>query len=146
LNKNGRKPMTKTLILDDAKVIRALLKLTLESDGITCNDAETVDEALNCTLQNKYDLLIVDYMLEDGHNRLELVRAIKSQGKNADTPCVMLSAEDGETCKSNAKDLGVKVWIKKPFTPTNLLKTVYKVLGKDYLTVNSEKHSMHRHE
>ncbi|WP_158660993.1 hypothetical protein [Thiomicrorhabdus sp. Milos-T2] len=34
--------MTKILILDDAKVIRALLKLTLESDGITCNDAETV--------------------------------------------------------------------------------------------------------
>lgn len=138
--------MIKVLILDDAKVIRALLKLTLESDGIVCNDAETVDEALEYAIQNKYDLLIIDYMLEDGHNGLELVKAIKSQGKNTETPCVMLSAEDGEFCKSNAKDLGVKVWIKKPFTPTGLLKIVYKVLEKDYRIENTEKHSMHHHE
>ena len=138
--------MLKILILDDAKVIRALLKLTLESDGIICDEASTVDEALQYAQQNEYDLMIVDYMLEDGHNGLEFVVAIKSQGKNIETSCIMLSAEDGETRKSNAKDLGVKAWLKKPFTPTGLLKIVYKVLNIDYSKRNTDKHSMHHHE
>ncbi|BCN93883.1 hypothetical protein THMIRHAM_16680 [Thiomicrorhabdus immobilis] len=138
--------MIKILILDDAKVIRALLRLTLESDGIYCNEAATVEEALQFALQTEYDLMIIDYMLEDGHNGLELVQSIKSQGKNIDTPCVMLSAEDGNECKLDAMDLGVKAWLKKPFAPTSLLKIVYKVLGKDYQIQNLEKHSMHHHD
>jgi len=129
--------MLKILILDDAKVIRALLKLTLESDGIVCDEAATVEEALQFAQNNQYDLLIIDYMLEDGHNGLELVEAIKSSAKNRETPCIMLSAEDGEACKSNAKDLGVRAWLKKPFTPTGLLKIIYKVLNMDY--------SIHKH-
>ncbi|MEA1989785.1 MAG: response regulator [Pseudomonadota bacterium] len=138
--------MLKILILDDAKVIRALLKLTLESDGIICNEAATVNEALQYAQRNEYDLMIIDYMLEDDHNGLELVEAIKSKGKNIETPCIMLSAEDGETCKSNAKDLGVKAWLKKPFTPTGLLKIVYKVLKINYTNHNLNTHSMHHHE
>lgn len=34
--------MLKILILDDAKVIRALLKLTIESDGIEVDTAATI--------------------------------------------------------------------------------------------------------
>ncbi|WEJ62060.1 response regulator [Thiomicrorhabdus lithotrophica] len=138
--------MLKILILDDAKVIRSLLKLTLESDGIICDEAATVEKALQYAQQNEYDLMIIDYMLEDGHNGLELVEAIKSKGKNIETPCIMLSAEDGANCKSTAKDLGVRAWLKKPFTPNGLLKIVYKVLNIDYSSRKLEKNSMHHHE
>lgn len=137
--------MLKILILDDAKVIRALLKLTLESDGIVCDESATVEEALKYAQQTEYDLIIIDYMLEDGHNGLEFVEAIKSKGKNIETSCIMLSAENGETRKSNAKDLGVKAWLKKPFTPTSLLKIIYKVLNIDYSKRNTNKHSIHHH-
>lgn len=137
--------MLKILILDDAKVIRALLKLTLESDGIVCDESATVEEALKYAQQTEYDLMIIDYMLEDGHNGLEFVEAIKSKGKNIETSCIMLSAENGETRKSNAKDLGVKAWLKKPFTPTSLLKIIYKVLNIDYSKRNTNKHSIHHH-
>ena len=138
--------MLKILILDDAKIIRALLKLILESDGIVCDEAATVEDALHYARHNEYNLMILDYMLEDGHTGLELVEAIKSNGKNIETPCIMLSAEDGENCKSNAKDLGVKAWLKKPFTPTGMLKVVYQVLKMDYKSRNINKHSMHHHE
>lgn len=124
--------MIKILVLDDAKVIRSLLKLTLESDGIKADCASTVDEALSMANSRKYDLMIVDYMLEDDHNGLELVAAIKNQGHNTETPCIMLSAEDGDNRKTDAQQLGVKAWLKKPFTPTGILKVIYKVLGKDY--------------
>ena len=85
-------------------------------------------------------------MLEDGHNGLELIEAIKSKEKNIEPPFIVLSAEDGEACKSNAKDLGVKAWLKKPFTPTGMLKIVYKVLKIDYAERNINQHSMHHHE
>jgi len=136
--------MIKILILDDAKVIRSLLELTLQSDGIQSDCVATVDDAMQHAYSKKYDLMIVDYMLEDGHNGLELVSAIKKSGPNTDTPCVMLSAEDGINCKSNAKELGVKAWLKKPFTPTGILKVIYKVLDKP--VGDTEKLSMHHQD
>ncbi len=139
--------MIKVLVLDDANVIRSLLKLTLESDGIYVDSAATLSEAIQFTLQKEYDLMIIDYMLDDGRNGLELVSEVKTRGKNTNTPCIMLSAEDGQGCKDEAKALGVKAWLKKPFTPTGMLKIVYKMIGKDYSDASqTEKHSMHHHD
>ncbi len=138
--------MIKVLILDDANVIRSLLKLTLESDGIEADSVATLDEAMNMAQNKNYDLMIVDYMLDDGHNGLELVAKIKTQGMNRETPCIMLSAEDGQTCKTDAKKLGVKAWVKKPFTPTGILKVVYQAIGKDFHRQDTTKSSIHRHD
>lgn len=137
--------MIKALILDDAKVIRSLLKLTLESDGIEVDSSKTVEQALDLAIQNEYDLMIIDYMLDDGHNGLEFIEAVKKQGKNTDTPCIMLSAEDGKSCKDSAQLLGVKAWVKKPFTPPGILKVIYKVLGHNFSEKN-DNHSMHHHD
>lgn len=141
-----RGPMLKILILDDAKVIRALLKMTLESDGIEVDSAATIEEAIQLATQTTYDLMVVDFMLEDGRNGLELIQAIKKLGKNSTTPCIMLSAEDGKNCKTEAQGLGAKAWVKKPFTPTGILKVVYKVLGQEYLSPNEKGRSIHHHE
>ena len=137
--------MLKILILDDAKVIRTLLKMTLESDGIEVDSAATIEEATQFIMQKKYDLMIVDFMLENNHNGLELVEVAKNQGKNTQTPCIMLSAEDGKTCRNEAQELGVKAWVKKPFTPTGILKVVYKVINIEYLDPQAPNKSMHRH-
>ncbi|WP_040727987.1 response regulator [Thiomicrorhabdus sp. Kp2] len=138
--------MLKILILDDAKVIRTLLKMTLESDGIEVDSAVTIEEATQFIMQKKYDLMIVDFMLENNHNGLELVEVAKNQGKNTQTPCIMLSAEDGKTCRDEAQELGVKAWVKKPFTPTGILKVVYKVINIEYLDPKPANKSMHRHD
>ncbi|WP_321326607.1 response regulator [Thiomicrorhabdus sp.] len=137
--------MLKILILDDAKVIRALLKMTLESDGIEVDSASTVTEATLYTMQKSYDLMIVDLMLENGHHGFELVKAAKKQGKNTQTPSIMLSAEGSKTCKDDAQELGVKAWVKKPFTPIGILEVVYKVLDIDFSAPKALKKSMHHH-
>jgi len=49
--------MLKILILDGAKIIRALLKLTLESDGIEVDTAATIEEAVHFVTEKNYDLM-----------------------------------------------------------------------------------------
>lgn len=116
------------LVLDDAKVIRSLLKLTLESSGFEVDTSATVAEAIEYAENSDYDLIIVDYMLEDRHNGLELVAELKQQHLQVDTPCIVLSAEQMKEHKPEAQDLGVKAWLKKPFTPVGILNTVNKIL------------------
>ncbi|MDX1351962.1 MAG: response regulator [Thiomicrorhabdus sp.] len=137
--------MLKILTLDDSKVIRVLLKMTLESDGIETDSAKTVEEATQLAKQKQYDLMIIDYMLEDGRNGFEFIEIAKKQGKNQQTPSIMLSAEDGQTCKNDVQQLGIKAWIKKPFTPTGLLKVVYQILELDDTNGKPPSKSMHRH-
>lgn len=135
--------MIRILALDDAKVIQSLLKLTLESDGMKVDVASTIKEAEAYINQNQYDAMIIDYMLENGHNGLQFLESIDSNSKNAQIPAILLSAEAGEQRKNTAKDLGVKVWMTKPFTPVGLLNTLYTLLGKDNKLTDSDKTSIH---
>jgi len=138
--------MIKVLILDDAQVIRELLKLTLKSDGIHSDSAQTVDQAIHLSNSNHYDLIIVDYVLEDGHIGLELIEAIKEQSQNQKTPCIILSADNAHDKKVMAQNLNVKAWLKKPFSPNSLLKVVYQILNQEHQHVDNEKSSMHHRD
>jgi len=137
--------MLKILILDDAKVIRALLKLTLESDGIEVDTAATIEEAAQFVTEKNYDLMIVDYMLDENHNGLEFIKQSNSQGKNTKTPRIMLSADNGKNYKNDAQELGAKAWVKKPFTPIGILEVVYKVLNIDFSDPKAHKSSIYHH-
>jgi DNA-binding NtrC family response regulator len=53
------------LIIDDDKVIRETLALTLEDEGFTVDTAENGKEAIEKTNSNFYNLAIVDWRLPD---------------------------------------------------------------------------------
>jgi DNA-binding response OmpR family regulator len=119
------------LILDDSQVIRSLLKMTLESDGLNVDAAHNLSQAMQFAQETTYDLIIADFMLEAGHDALtglDFIQQAKTQSGNLNTPVIMLSAEDGVQVKANAKALGVQAWVKKPFTPKSLLSVVNKIM------------------
>ena len=93
--------------------------------------ASNLEEALSLANTIHYDLVIVDYFLDAEHNGLELVEKIKNNGPNQQTPCIVLSAEDVTTGKEEAKNVGIKAWLKKPFSPTGLIETVDQVLANN---------------
>lgn len=90
--------------------------------------------------------MIIDYMLDENHNGLEFIKQSNSQGKNTKTPRIMLSADNGKTSKNDAQELGVKAWVKKPFTPIGILEVVYKVLDINFSDPNEHKTSMHHRD
>ncbi|WP_127470228.1 response regulator [Thiomicrorhabdus aquaedulcis] len=124
----------KILILDDSQVIRSLLKMTLESQGLSVDAAEDLAQASQFAQQGIYNLIIADYMLAAGHDAqtgLDFIKHTKNLTHHANTPVIMLSAENGVQVKIDAKNLGVQAWIKKPFTPKSLLDVVHKILEQN---------------
>lgn len=55
--------MKPILIVDDEAPIRALIRLTLERAGYTCDEAATGTEAADKIEANTYDLALLDIML-----------------------------------------------------------------------------------
>ena len=124
--------MLNILVLDDAVVIRSLLRLTLTSDDHVVDEAHTVDAAITFAQSKSYDLILCDFMLEDGETGLDFIKAARNDSLNKTTPIVMLSAEDSNAHRDILKTYQVSAWIKKPFTPIGLLRVIYKVLNIDY--------------
>ena len=68
--------MKPILIVDDEAPIRALIRLTLERAGYTCDEAATGTEAADKIEANTYDLALLDIMLPgpDGYELLDYLR------------------------------------------------------------------------
>ena len=75
-------PMKPILIVDDEAPIRALIRLTLERAGYTCDEAATGTEAADKIEANTYDLALLDIMLPgpDGYELLDYLRVLKQEG------------------------------------------------------------------
>ena len=80
--------MKPILIVDDEAPIRALIRLTLERAGYTCDEAATGTEAADKIEANAYDLALLDIMLPgpDGYELLDYLRSVQ-------TPVIFLTAK-----------------------------------------------------
>ncbi|MEC3421052.1 DNA-binding response regulator ResD, partial [Bacillus cereus] len=54
---------SRILIVDDEDRIRRLLKMYLEREQYTIEEADNGDTALEMALQNDYDLILLDLMM-----------------------------------------------------------------------------------
>ena len=119
----------KILILDSAAVICSMVKLTLESDyRFKVDIASTITEASNLEQQQSYDLIIVDFINDTEMSGLEFIEEVRRGKQNSTTFCIVLSNEDYLDNEQQAKQLNLKAWLKKPFTPVGLMNTISKIL------------------
>lgn len=114
------------LVLDDSNVIRSLLGITLRKAGYEVDCAESVSQAENLLSQKSYDMWILDYMIDLNHTGFDLIQRIKATGTTL-PPIIMLSAESSSTHEQSIRSLGIQAWMKKPFTPKNILETISKI-------------------
>ncbi|CAN8142250.1 response regulator [Thiomicrorhabdus sp. 6S2-11] len=116
------------LVVDDSEVIRKLLQITLQQSNMRVRLAESLSAGLKAAQSELFDLIIVDYMLSTEENGLQLIAQLRYT-QNAATPVLMLSAEVEQKYKQQAKQLGVKAWVKKPFSPQSISKLSQQILG-----------------
>jgi DNA-binding response OmpR family regulator len=67
----------RTLIVDDEETYAASLKRLLARRGVRADVAGTFAEGLLLAKKNRYDLVVLDYMLPDG-NGLDLIPPIRA--------------------------------------------------------------------
>ncbi|HZA86254.1 MAG TPA: response regulator, partial [Acidimicrobiales bacterium] len=79
---------TRILSVEDDERIRTAVKLALEDEGWTVEEAETGEEALNSFQRQPADVVLIDIMLP-GIDGFDVCRAIR---RVSDVPIVMVTA------------------------------------------------------
>lgn len=120
----------KILVVDDEDRIRRLLKMYLEREGYTTEEAENGDEALELALANDYDLILLDLMMP-GIDGVEVCRQLRE--KKA-TPVIMLTAKGEEANRVQGFEVGTDDYIIKPFSPREVVLRVKALLRRSSST------------
>ncbi|AZB43380.1 DNA-binding response regulator [Bacillus sp. FJAT-42376] len=120
----------KILVVDDEDRIRRLLKMYLEREGYTTEEAENGDEALELALANDYDLILLDLMMPgiDGVEVCRKLREVKA------TPVIMLTAKGEEANRVQGFEVGTDDYIIKPFSPREVVLRVKALLRRSSST------------
>jgi len=110
----------KILIVDDEKNIVDILKFNLVKEGFQTVEAYDGEQAIECALKEKPDLILLDIMLPkmDGFTVCSKLR------QSISTPIIMITAKEEEVDKVLGLELGADDYITKPFSPRELMARV----------------------
>lgn len=126
--------MPKILIIDDDPDITEGMRVVLENKNYQVSSAKSGEDGIKKVKQEKFDLVILDVMMETKDKGFEVAREIKKENKN--TPIIMLTAikeKLGFDFKEEAGDqnwLPVDDYLDKPLKPQELISKVENLLKK----------------
>lgn len=117
----------KVLVVDDEKLIRNVVKEYLTLEGIEVDEASDGDEAIALTMNQTYDLIVMDVMMphKDGFSTVKEIK------KTQEVPVIMLSARGEEYDKLIGFDLGIDDYVTKPFSPKELVARIKAVTKRE---------------
>ncbi len=113
----------KILVVDDEAYIVELVKFNLEKEGYEVIVAHDGLKALDMVREELPDLIILDIMIPrmDG---LEVCRLLKQDQVYKTIPIIMLTAKGEEFDTILGLEMGADDYIKKPFSPREMLARV----------------------
>ena len=107
---------TRILSVEDDERIRTAVRLALEDEGWTVDEAENGEEALALFAHRPSDVVLIDIMLPD-IDGFEVCRAIR---RTSDVPIVMVTARDDTHDVVAGLEAGADDYLTKPFAPKEL--------------------------
>jgi len=114
------------LIVDDSNTMRKIVSRALRQAGIDFSEileAGDGQEALDVLANNKVDVVLSDINMPN-MTGLEFLKAKSEDDSIKDIPVIMISTETGADIIDQAKALGAKGAVKKPFTPDLINETL----------------------
>ncbi len=115
------------LLVDDEVELTDPLSRILSREGYLVDVAHDGLEGSQLAEQNRYDLLILDWMLPQ-RNGLQICQQLRSQGQN--TPVLFLTAKDTVDDRVSGLDAGADDYLVKPFELRELLARVRALLRR----------------
>lgn len=112
-------PDAHILIVDDISVNLMVAEGLLKPTEVKIDKAMSGDDAIELCLRKKYDLILLDHRMPE-KDGIETFRVISAEGKNTDTPVIMLTANAISGMDEEYKRLGFADYITKPINPTQL--------------------------
>ena len=117
------------LIVDDEASIRDMVGITLDLAGFKSISAATAHDAYVSVVDNKPDLILLDWMLPGGSG-IEFARRLRGDEATTNIPIIMLTAKASEDNKVQGLSAGVDDYVTKPFSPRELVARIKTVLRR----------------
>ena len=126
---------TKILLVDDEEKMRKVIRIYLEKEGYTVEEAENGKKVLEEINVEEFSLIVLDVMMPeiDGWTICREIR------KKASIPIIMLTARGEEYDKLFGFELGVDDYVTKPFSPKELVARIKAVLKRSEINNNPKK-------
>lgn len=113
--------MNRILIVDDEPEVRHLIRLHLENTSLHVMEAESGLDAISQLREHRFDLMILDLMMDDG-NGFEVLQYLSQA--HAQPIVIALSARREVEDKITTLGLGADDYVTKPFSPIELVARV----------------------
>jgi two-component system chemotaxis response regulator CheY len=121
------------LIVDDSSSMRAIIRKIMKVSGFNVGEVlEAADgkEAIKVLTDEWVDLVLADINMPN-MNGLELISEMKKNEMLKSIPVVMITAEGSEKRIQESMKLGASGYIKKPFLPEEIKRTLSAIMGED---------------
>ena len=118
------------LLVDDDPALRTLLKTTFEVADVDVIEADGAESARRRIRAARPDVIVLDVNMP-GTTGLELCTELKAAPATRDIPIVLLTGSDGGT-SADAKRAGAEAFVRKPFSPLELLSIAERLAGGLY--------------
>lgn len=126
----------KILLIDDDEDFVEINKTILDTKGYDVDTATTTQEALSKLRSKRYDLAIIDLIMEELDSGFTITYAIREDKQIQDLPVMMLTSAQKRTgftfeLSKDQEWMKVDDFVEKPLKPSELLARVEKLLGKE---------------
>jgi cyclic di-GMP phosphodiesterase len=115
------------LLVDDEPIFRALLRTTFETVDVIVDEAESATTAKTLIRLDHPDVVVLDVRMP-GLNGLSLCRELKDAPETRNIGVVLLTGDD-DTQEEEAKAAGADAFMRKPFSPLELLAVAERIAG-----------------
>ena len=115
------------LLIEDERELANALSAALSKHGIVTDHTLYLADALELTLQNNYDAILLDRRLPDGEG-LTFIPKLRRAG--VDTPVIVLTARNEPMERVEGLDLGADDYLGKPFLIEELMARVRALLRR----------------
>lgn len=120
--------------MDDSSSIRRVLRKIIELSGLEVDqihEAQNGKEALSVLEREWVDFIMCDIHMPE-MDGIEFLRRLRQDEVLGRIPVIMISTEGREEIVKEVQDLGVKAYVKKPFTPEEVRDVIERLVGEEF--------------
>jgi chemosensory pili system protein ChpA (sensor histidine kinase/response regulator) len=116
------------MVVDDSLTVRKITSRLLAREGFDVATAKDGVDALQAIGERRPDLILLDIEMPrmDG---FEFTKTLKGDAGNASIPIIMITSRTAEKHRNRAAELGVDLYLGKPYQEEELLRHMREMLG-----------------